>query len=115
LRDVTTEDRQRRIGANEALFRQVNERMRDLNETFATFTNRIDLMCECGAADCTERISLDGQAYEEMRSDPALFALVPGHEAPDVEYVVARHDGYDVIRKRAGIPSQIAEETDPRS
>lgn len=112
---MTTEDRQRRIGANEALFRQVNERMRDLNETFATFTSRIDLMCECGAADCTRRISMDVQGYEEMRADPTLFAVVPGHEAPDVEYVVARHGEYDVIRKREGIPAQIAEETDPRS
>ena len=112
---MTSEDRQRRIGANEALFRQVNERMRDLNETFATFTSRIDLMCECGAADCTQRISMDAQAYESVRSDPTLFAVVSGHEAPDVEYVVSEHDGYDVIRKREGIPAQIAEETDPRS
>ena len=112
---MTSEDRDRRIGANEALFRQVNERMRDLNETFATFTNRMDLMCECGATDCTERISMEAQAYEELRSDPTLFAVVPGHEAPDVEYVVEKRGGYDVIRKRDGIPAQIAEETDPRA
>ncbi|HZB23700.1 MAG TPA: hypothetical protein VE444_07620 [Gaiellaceae bacterium] len=109
------EDRQRRIGANEALFRQVNERMRDLNETFATFTGKIDLMCECGAATCTERIAMDPSAYEELRSDANLFAVVPGHEVPDVEYVVAQRDVYDVIRKREGVPSQIAEQTDPRA
>jgi hypothetical protein len=112
---VTSEERQRRIGANEALFRQVNERMRALNETFATFTNEIDLMCECGRGDCSARISMTPEAYEQLRSDPELFVVVPGHEVPGVEYVIEKRNSYDVIRKHAGIPAQIAEETDPRS
>lgn len=112
---MTSEERQRRLGANEALFRQVNERMRDLNETFATFTSQIDIMCECGSSECSSRISMTPEAYEQIRADPALFAVIPGHEAPDIEYVVEKRNSYDVIRKREGIPARIAEQTDPRS
>jgi hypothetical protein len=46
--------------------------------------------------------------------DPAHFAVVPGHEAPEVEEVVARRDGYDVVNKDEGMPRRIAEVTDPR-
>ena len=35
-------------------------------------------------------------------------------EIKDVEDIVARRNGYDVIRKREGTPAQIADETDPR-
>lgn len=58
---------------------------------------------------------LTPQAYEELRGDPTLFAIVPGHEQPDVEDVVERHDGYHVVRKRGGAPAQVARETDTRS
>ena len=54
------------------------------------------------------------EAYEELRADPTQFAVVPGHEMPRVEEVVARREGYDIVRKVDGIPRQIAELTDPR-
>ena len=49
------------------------------------------------------------QAYEEHPAVPAHFAVLPGHEAPDVEQVVARRDGYDVVKKDEGIARRIAE------
>ena len=52
--------------------------------------------------------------YEELRSDAHQFAVHPGHEYPDVESVVARLKGYDIVRKNRGVPEQIAEQTDPR-
>ena len=53
--------------------------------------------------------------YEEVRANPAHFAVSPGHEAPDVETVVAKRSGYDVVRKNEGVPAEIARQTDPRS
>lgn len=50
-----------------------------------------------------------------MRADPTHFAVYPGHEIPDIEDVVDKRDGYDVIRKQAGAAAKVAEETDPRS
>jgi hypothetical protein len=52
--------------------------------------------------------------YEEIRSEAHQFAVHPGHVYPDVESVVAKLKGYDIVRKNRGVPAQIAEQTDPR-
>lgn len=106
--------REERIGMNEAVFRDVNERIQDVANSFDLTSEPLDLICECGDASCVARISLTRDAYEEMRSDPQLFAVAPGHVAPDVEQVVANHSGYDVVRKYKGVPAEIAQKTDPR-
>jgi hypothetical protein len=108
------EERERRIGLNEAVFREANERVRELNQAFATITDKLVLVCECGHGTCAEKISMSPKAYEELRADAAHFAIVPGHDIPDVEQVVAQREGYDVVRKARGIPRQIAVATDPR-
>jgi hypothetical protein len=110
-----SDERTERVGRNEALFRVVNERLEDLNRGFTTVTDTFEIVCECGRADCLEHIVISPTAYEDLRTDPALFAVVPGHELEDVEQVVASHEGYNVIRKDPGRPEEIAEATDPRS
>lgn len=106
--------REERIGMNEAVFRDVNERIQDVANTFDLTSEPLDLICECGDASCVARISLTREEYERMRSDPQLFAVAPGHVAPDVEKVVASNPGYDVVRKYKGVPAEIAQKTDPR-
>lgn len=106
--------REERIGLNEAVFREVNERIEDLAERFDLKTQSLDLICECGDAACVERISMTPADYEQIRSEAHQFAVYPGHENPDVESVVARLKGYDIVRKDRGVPAQIAEQTDPR-
>ena len=108
-------ERERRIGLNEAVYREVNEKLRAVNEVFATITDNFEIMCECGHATCDDRFSIAPGAYEELRRDPVLFAIVPGHEIPDVEDVVASTETYAVVRKRPGDPAQVATQTDPRS
>jgi hypothetical protein len=105
----------RRIADNEALFRSVNERVEEINEAFATLTRRFEIVCECGDIRCTEQISVEFTAYEAVRSDSALFIIVPGHEIPDVEDAVEHHPTYTVVRKHPGIPQAVAEAQDPRS
>jgi|SRR5919204_3490294 hypothetical protein len=106
--------REERIGLNEAVFREVNERLETLAETFEIQAQPLDLICECGDPDCVERVSLTREEYEEIRSDPHLFAVHPGHEATDVEEVVSKRKGYDIVAKNEGAPERIAEQTDPR-
>lgn len=108
------DERERRIGLNEAVFREANERIEDLNQTFATITDELVLVCECGDGKCVEKISMSPEEYEELRAEASHFAIVPGHEIPDVEQVVAERDGYFVVSKHGGIPRHIAELTDPR-
>jgi hypothetical protein len=107
--------REERIGLNEAVFRAVNERIEGLAETFDLKTQPLDLICECGDAACVERISMTPADYEKIRSEAHQFAVYPGHEYPDVESIVARLKGYDIVRKNKGVPAQIAEQTDPRA
>jgi hypothetical protein len=108
------DERARRIGLNEAVFRQVNERIEDLADTFGLTNERLDLICECGNASCASRIEMDRGDYEALRSDSAMFAVVSGHEILDVEEIVKRHKAYDVVRKRPGAAEEVAKATDPR-
>jgi hypothetical protein len=108
-------ERERRVGLNEAVFRQVNERIEGLNRAFGAITETMQVICECGDASCIEQITLGYPDYEELRRDPRHFAVVPGHVDEQVERVVERHDGYDVVEKDEGEPARLAERTDPRS
>ncbi|MFL5982207.1 MAG: hypothetical protein ACJ74D_07980 [Gaiellaceae bacterium] len=107
--------REERIGLNEAVFREVNDRIEDLAQSFDLGTQPLDMICECGDATCVERIHMSHADYKRLRSESAQFAISPGHEAPDVETVVARCKGYDIVMKDEGVPRKIAESTDPRS
>jgi hypothetical protein len=109
--DQRNEWRKHQIARNEALFREVNERVQEVSEDRATLTT--DFVCECGNAACTDSIALRDEEYEHVRADPLLFAIVPGHEIPDVEEVVAENQRFFVVRKHVdeGI---LAKHTDPR-
>lgn len=108
-------NRDERIGMNEAVFRDVNERIQDVASTFDLTSQPLDMICECGDAACVERISLSRNEYEHVRADAHLFAVAPGHVEQDVEEKVESHSGYDVVRKNKGVPAEIAQKTDPRS
>jgi hypothetical protein len=108
------EDRERRIGMNEGLFREVNERLQELAEGFAHTPEKLDLICECGNVSCASRIEMDPEEYEKVRSDSTTFAIVKGHANLDVEEIVERRAGYDVVRKTASEAQRAAEKTDPR-
>lgn len=103
--------REARIAKNEVLFREVNERIREL----APADGSAEFLCECGDAGCAEPIELTLAQYESIRADAAHFFVRPGHEASDVEEVVRREDGFLVVAKRDGTPAEIAEANDPRS
>ena len=108
------DERNRRVGVNEALFREVNEQIRSLADKDGADDHSITVICECGDADCTERIELLLVEYERIRSDTLLYVIARGHEIPAAEEVIERRDGWEVVRK-VGAASEVAEETDPRS
>ena len=109
------DERTRRIGQNEALFREVNERVKDLNETFELVLDERSLVCECGSETCIQQITMTAKEYEELRADPTQFVVVPGHEEPDVEDVIREGQGFVVVQKRPGEPAALAQELDPRT
>jgi hypothetical protein len=107
-------DRERKA-RNEVLFRQVNERVKEVSDAFAAVDpSPIDFVCECGRESCSQPLPLTIAEYEEVRSDPTHFVVVPEHVAPDIETVVREGDGYLVVAKAPG-QDDVAIETDPRS
>ena len=108
------DERARRIGQNEALFREVNERVKDLNDTFELVLDERFLVCECGRETCIDQITMSAKDYEAVRADPAQFVIVPGHEFTDVEEVVAEGNGFSIVRKHEGSPAKLAAQLHPR-
>ena len=109
------DERLRRIGENEALYRQVNERVEEINDAFGTVTGVFDVTCECGSLACAEQITVPREVYEHVRANPARFIIKPDHEFPEAEHVVERHDAYVIVHKDPGPARRVAEETDTRA
>jgi len=105
--------REERVAKNEILFRQVNERILQI-EGDRWRVDPIDFMCECGDVRCTRIVQLALDDYERLRSDPTHFGVIPGHELPDIETVVERYHEYVVVEKKPPM-SERAREADPRA
>ena len=91
---------ERAIGRNEALFREVNERIREITAGQGVpFDERVLFQCECGRLDCHEQIELSLAEYEAARSREHQFLIRPGHQIDSVESVVRGTDRYLVVRK----------------
>ena len=106
---------ERRVAENQALFREVNERVRDLNETLPP-TLVSTWICECANTGCVERVELAPEEYEAVRAHPARFLVYPDdtHVVADVERIVTRYERYWVVEK-LGEGRRIAVEEDPRA
>jgi hypothetical protein len=92
------EETQLGAAKNQALFREINERLRELKsgaEEHAGFT------CECADVVCLQTIDLTLVEYEAVRSSPTRFAVVADerHVVPEAERVVERTDRYWVVEK----------------
>jgi len=111
-----------RRARNEALIREVNERIVKVDkaaqeanvgpgETFFEF------LCECGGGDagdigCEELVEMTIQEYEKVRSQDDRFAVYPGHEHQVLEWVAARNERFVVVDKRPMAEALV--EDDPR-
>jgi hypothetical protein len=113
-RGPVSEERQRRVGHNEALYRSVNERIEELNETFGAVAGDFSVVCECGDLGCMEQIRVARDVYEHARASSHRFIVKPGHEMDDVEDVVETHLEYVLVEKAPATSRRVAEDTDPR-
>ena len=108
------DERLERVGRNQALFRQVNDKIRELNEDFGAVGARMSLVCECGDRSCGDQIELTPDEYLELRRDPTIFGVRPGHQIPEGEDVVDRRESYWLVRKHPDGPARLAEALDGR-
>ena len=104
-----------RRAKNEALFREANERIREISSAFAHLDpSPVQFVCECARPGCTEPIELTLEEYEGVRADATHFFVVAGHEDRERELVIADRGDYSVVEK-IGDAAVAAAEADPRS
>jgi hypothetical protein len=116
------DDRLERKARNEALMREVNERIAEVDKaaeeaSFAPEHNLFEFICECGGdgnsqSGCEEHIRMTIQEYEDVRSQDDRFAVYPGHEKEALEWVVMRKDRFVLVDKGPNAEPFVAD--DPR-
>lgn len=106
--------REERLARNEVLFRDVNERVREIATTHGNDGHVYDFFCECSNRDCDLRLSLTVREYEAVRARGHWFIVSPGHVFPEIEHVVEHHDGYDVVAKEDDA-ALLTRQLDPRA
>ena len=86
-----------RLVRNQVIFREVNERLRDL--AAAAPDGHTDYLCECTDVGCTVKIELKLSEYEAVRARPKTFFIVPGHEHLEVDRIVDGNHRYTTVEK----------------
>jgi hypothetical protein len=106
-----------RRAENEALFREINERVRIMREQAGDGApadyELHDFLCECARQDCLEKLQLTHVEYERVRGEPTDFIVAPGHQVADIERTLSENERFTVVRKE-GQAAEIARQRDPR-
>jgi hypothetical protein len=98
---------------NEALFREINERIEDVGTALAPDDVPMLFLCECDDKECVEKVSATRAEYEAIRAVATHFVVLPGHEDPGVEHVVQKTERFLVVEKE-GEAAHEAQKDDPR-
>jgi hypothetical protein len=106
--------REKRLAQNEAFFRSVNERIRDLADGHGSDQHAYEFLCECADPACVDRVTLTLEEYEAVRADATRFVLAEGHDDGTIEKVIeVAHD--HVVVEKVGPAAEVAEALDPRA
>lgn len=108
-------EHQRRIARNESVFRAHNESIHDAIVDFqgpADDDGTHGFMCECPIVECQDMIELTTAQYEEGRSDPSWFLVMPEHMLVGGEHLVRDCGAYWIIGKD-GAGREVAEDHAP--
>jgi hypothetical protein len=96
------EARALKLAMNQSRFRSANERLRRAAASHRfRQTDRVPFVCECADEKCREIVMLTIDDYENIRSHPAWFLLVAGHEDEEArhERIIDAERGYAVVEK----------------
>lgn len=110
MESASNDEGEVRAARNQALFRAVNEKMLELNESFGAVVGTFAVACECARLDCVDLLEVPPETYRAVRASPRTFVVRADHVRPGVERAVSTHDGYSVV-EALGHGAEIAEAT----
>jgi len=84
------DEREQRLAQNEALFREVNEKVEAIAAVHGTDDHVYEFYCECSNADCSLQVPATIAHYEAVRAHPTRFLVTPEHSLPEIETVVEK-------------------------
>lgn len=99
-----------RLARNQALFREVNERINEVRSPRVSFDT---FVCECSDPSCARSLLVSQDEYEAVRADPKRFMVARGHEIREVECIVFHNDRFLVVERT--VETEFMAESDPRS
>jgi hypothetical protein len=86
--------RDERVVRTEELYKRLNEAIAALLDGSGP-----GFLCECGNPLCNETMELSLEDLHLLHSRAGYYAIIPGHDIPDLETVVMEKDGYAVVQK----------------
>jgi hypothetical protein len=84
-----------------AVFRSVNERISVI--AIALDGSPEDMqafICECSRIGCAEVLMIPLSVYAQVRDDPAMFLVLPGHDDSEEDEVLVRLPDYSIVRNK---------------
>ena len=99
----------------ESVYREVNERIYEVNAQREVLDLPEDLICECARPECSEQVTINAVEYRGLRANSTWFLIAPSEEHffPEVERIIAKNGTYWIVEKHDG-SARIAEQLDPR-
>jgi hypothetical protein len=79
----------------QAVYRDVNERIRAIEESFGR-RESIEVICECGRG-CTDRVEVPVDDYDRARRESTYFFVTASHLAGEVDHVVEDHGSWLLV------------------
>lgn len=93
----TIEEKQAGAARQQHLFRQINERIREIVRSAPFDGYEFEILCECADHSCSMTLPVSVVVYDEVRSNATHFINAPEHVLLAVEQIVTYTDDYVVV------------------
>src|SRR5881275_2711603 len=96
-----------KLAENEVIFREANSSVAEFiaeGEGPNTKT-QVPFYCECSNRKCRIRIKMTPKQYRELHRHTRYFIALAGHEMTEIEKVVQKKKGFNVIEKYGEPPT----------
>lgn len=99
--DVVNNWSERRLAENEVIFREANKSVQEFikDDLGRADDTVVRFYCECSHMDCQERIAMTAADYELLHGSSRQFTVLAGHEIPQIEKIVKKFEGFNVVEK----------------